>query len=46
MLGPIPEAFGGTCYVRSLWKDFVMLGPIPEALSDHCYVRPISSHDF
>ena len=27
MLGPIPEALGDTCYVRSVSGDFVMLVP-------------------
>ena len=27
MLGSIPEAFGDTCYVRSISGDFVMLVP-------------------
>ena len=32
MLGPMPEAHGDTCYVRSDSRDFVMLGPIADAL--------------
>ena len=32
MLGPIPEALGDTCYVRSISGDFVMLGPIMEKI--------------
>ena len=31
MLGSMPEAHGGACYVRSNSGDFVMLGPIAEA---------------
>ena len=30
MLGPIPEALGDTCYVRSISGDFVMLVPFLE----------------
>ena len=29
-LGPIPEALGDTCYVRSISGDFVMLVPFLE----------------
>ena len=32
MLGPIPEALGDTCYVRSISGDFVMLVPIMEKI--------------
>ena len=30
MLGPIPEALGATCYVRSILGDFVILVPFLE----------------
>ena len=32
MLGPMQEAHGDACYVRSNSGDFVMLGPMAEAL--------------